>query len=38
VAAYEARQDPVLAAERRRQWKLISKSVRHSSKVTGKPM
>jgi ribosome biogenesis GTPase len=37
VAAYEARQDPVLAAERRRQWKMITKSVRHSSKVTGKP-
>jgi ribosome biogenesis GTPase len=38
VAAYEARQDPVLAAERRRQWKMITKSVRHSSKVTGKPL
>jgi ribosome biogenesis GTPase len=38
VAAFEARQDPVLAAERRRQWKMITKSVRQSSKVTGKPM
>lgn len=37
AAAYEARQDPVLATERRRQWKLITKSVRKSSKVTGKP-
>ena len=38
VAAYEARQDPVLAAERRRQWKMITKAVRNSSKVTGKPL
>ena len=38
VAAYEARQNPVLAAERRRQWKVITKSVRNSSKVTGKPL
>jgi ribosome biogenesis GTPase len=38
VAAYEARQDPVLAAERRRRWKMITKSVRQSSMVTGKPM
>ncbi|MCA9879546.1 MAG: ribosome small subunit-dependent GTPase A, partial [Thermomicrobiales bacterium] len=37
AAAYEARQDPVLAAERRRHWKMITKSVRHASKVTGKP-
>ena len=37
IAAYEARHDPVLAAERRRQWKMITKSVRTQAKVTRKP-
>ena len=36
-AAYEARRDPVLAAERRRQWKVIHKSVRSQAKITRKP-
>jgi ribosome biogenesis GTPase len=37
VAAFEARQDPVLAAERRREWKVISKSMRAQTKATRKP-
>lgn len=37
IAAYEARKDPVLAAERRRQWKVIHKSVRSQAKITRKP-
>lgn len=37
IAAYEARQDPVLAAERRREWKLLSKAVRSHARVSGKP-
>jgi ribosome biogenesis GTPase / thiamine phosphate phosphatase len=37
VAAFEARQDPVLAAERRREWKVITKAMRAQSKVTRKP-
>lgn len=37
IAAYEARHDPVLAAERRRQWKVIHKSVRSQAKITRKP-
>jgi ribosome biogenesis GTPase len=37
MAAFEARQNPVLAAERRREWKVINKSLRTRSRVTGKP-
>jgi ribosome biogenesis GTPase len=37
MAAYEARQDPVLAAERRREWKVITKAMRTQSRVTKKP-
>jgi ribosome biogenesis GTPase / thiamine phosphate phosphatase len=37
AAAFEARQDPVLAAERRREWKVITKAMRAQSKVTRKP-
>jgi hypothetical protein len=31
------RRDPVLAAERRREWKQISKAIRAQSRVTKKP-
>jgi ribosome biogenesis GTPase len=37
IAAFEARQDPVLAAERRREWKVINKSLRARSRAFGKP-
>lgn len=37
MAAYEARQDPVLAAERRREWKVITKAMRAQSRLTKKP-
>lgn len=37
IAAYETRRDPVLAAEERRRWKMIHKSVRQQSRITGKP-
>lgn len=37
IAAYETRRDPVLAANERKRWKAIHKSVRAQSKLTGKP-
>ena len=37
IAAFEARQDPVLAAERRREWKVINKSLKARSRISGKP-
>jgi ribosome biogenesis GTPase len=37
IAAYEARHNPLLAAERRRHWKVIHKSVRTQAKITRKP-
>lgn len=37
VAAFESRNDPVLASEHRRKWKIINKAMKHQSKVTGKP-
>jgi ribosome biogenesis GTPase len=37
IAAFEARQDPVLAAERRREWKVINKSLKARSRALGKP-
>lgn len=37
VAAYEARNDPVLASEHRRRWKVIHKAMKVHGKVTGKP-
>jgi ribosome biogenesis GTPase len=37
IAAIEARRDPVLAAERRREWKVITKAMRAQSRVTKKP-
>jgi ribosome biogenesis GTPase len=37
IAAYETRRDPVLAANERKRWKAIHKSVRAQSRLTGKP-
>ncbi len=37
IAAYETRRDPTLAAEERRRWKVIHKSMRTHARVTGKP-
>lgn len=37
VIAYETRNDPMLAAEERRRWKVIHKAMRAQSRVTGKP-
>ncbi|MCC7023493.1 MAG: ribosome small subunit-dependent GTPase A [Thermomicrobiales bacterium] len=37
IAAYATRRDPVLAANERKRWKAIHKSVRAQSRITGKP-
>lgn len=38
VAFFEARQDPMLAAERRRKWKVISRAMRANSKMSRKQL